>query len=327
MFGKESYLELVKLLATSIHLFSHPNIDIDFLIITENKFIDDIKSIFEDLNLNVNFMIMNLDNLNYALSSRFLIYNYEKINDYNKIVYVDIDILITNNLSILFNLVLENKIYVLREGILSDPFYGKEYFDFTKVDPKTPAFSSGIILFNNCNEVKNLFNEINIFVEDNIKNNGTHSCAYDQAILNYFAITKNIYDNKLLNYYAVNNPASFNTYVINHFPGGVGSFERKYDLMKHFILQCYDNYNYNQFNYKKYNWMHDRKKTNGTLEFLPNGVLMTTWGEGSYTILPNNRIRANWCGDDHLLTFDNSLSTFLSVRRFDYNLSSGNNAY
>ena len=146
IFGNKDYLNLVHLLAVSIKLFGVPNENIDFLAVTNNNFTDDLNNIFNKLSLNFNIYLIDNNNFEYNLSSRLIIFNYENINNYNKILYIDTDILITNNLNNLFNETLEDKLYVLSEGIISDMYHGFEFFNFRKINKSTKGFTSGILI-------------------------------------------------------------------------------------------------------------------------------------------------------------------------------------
>jgi lipopolysaccharide biosynthesis glycosyltransferase len=331
IFDKLQYLQLLELLLISGIIFGDiQQNNIDFLIITTDDFKVHINEIFNKLRLTCKIYTISLNNIYIALSARFYIFDYTYINDYNKILYIDIDILITNSLKKLFDLILENKIYVLSEGTISDDHHGKEFFSFSKIKGETTAFTSGIILFNNCEEVKNLFMTIIDDINVNITFNHVKPSAYDQAFLNYHAITNNKYNNTLLIDYAINNPTSFDyKYVLCHFPGGVGNFSSKFDKMSYYLLYLYDTFNYSLINNdicyikKKYAWKHDNKNVNGYIEFNENNELSTTWGKGTYEILNGNYVKTFWFKDCHLLIFYDNFNKFISIRRMDNNISSG----
>ena len=219
----------------------------------------------------------------------------------------------------------------MSEGTIGDEYHGREFFDFSKIDIKKTAFTSGILLFNNCIEVKTLFKNILFYINLNISNNGIKPIAYDQAFLNYHAIINNLYNNTLLNEYSINNPGTFDyKYVLCHFPGGVGNYENKFDKMSYYLLHLFDTYNFQIINNydcknlkKKYCWKHDKININGYIEFSENNELITPWGNGKYEILNGKYIKTFWFKDCHLLIFDDNLEKFISIRRMDNNISSG----
>jgi lipopolysaccharide biosynthesis glycosyltransferase len=330
IFDNLDYLKLLELLLVSGVVFGgFRDKQFDFLIITTQQFEKNINEMFSKYGLNVRIKCIQIDNIFSALSARFRIFDFVN-KEYNKILYIDTDILITKNLSILFNLPLENKIYTLQEGIISDYHHGKEFFDFSKINPHTPGFTSGIILFKNCTEIKDLFNTINNNIEINIKTNGIKPIAYDQAFLNYYAIITGRYNNTLLIEYTINNPAEFKyNYVLCHFPGGVGNFTNKLEKMSNYFLYLYDSYNFKIINNnkccikKKYNWKHDMVNVSGFLEFNDNNELITPWGNGTYEILNGNYVKTFWYKDCHLLIFYDNFQKFISIRRIDNNISLG----
>ena len=331
IFGNKKYLNLVDLLITSFKAFGNPNKNIDFLIITTSDF-KETEKIFHIMGYNIYFYYIDINNdERYNLSSRLLIFNYDRINEYNKILYLDTDILITNDINTIFNLNLENKLYALMEGTIDDVFHGKEFFNFNLINNSTPAFTSGILLFNNCHEIRNLFNITMSAVINNINTNGVRPVAYDQAFINYYAITNNLYNNTLLLNYCINNPElyKYSNHIISHFPGGVGWYESKYDKMFKYILYIYDLYplNKNRNNfilYKRFEWKHDCCNKNGEIFFNEHNLIETSWGNGTYEILDNNSLKAIWCGDCHLLKFNENHTSFISIRRMNNHISSGN---
>jgi len=335
IFGNKKYLNLMNLLMASLKAFGNPNKNIDFLIITSPDF-KETEKIFNELDYNIDFHYIDTNNNLYSLSSRLLIFNYNRISEYNKILYLDTDILITNDINTIFNLNLENKLYALLEGTIEDEWHGREFFDFSIINNSTTSFTSGILLFNNCNEINNLFNIIINAININLNTNGVKPYAYDQAFINYYAITNNLYNNTLLtnyciNHYFINNPSmnEYKNHIISHFPGVVGWYENKYDKMSNYIIYIYDLYpfNRNKYNFvinKKFNWKNDCYNKNGYIYFKENNIIETTWGYGTYEILDNNSLKAFWCGDCHLLKFNENNCSFVSIRRGDYHVSTGN---
>ncbi len=126
-----------------------------------------------------------------------------------------------------------NILYCLEEGTIDDDrnFWGKSLLndEVNKYDDKT-AFSSGILMFNNCSKIKNLFECIN----NDMKIRG-HT-FHDQPFIVYQAFNLNIYNNKLMKQYAVNNDCNVNSnYIIHHFCGGPGVYQHKIVNMSNFI--------------------------------------------------------------------------------------------
>jgi lipopolysaccharide biosynthesis glycosyltransferase len=203
---------------------------------TSESFKDKINEELKEYNLPIYFYIQDLNTLFEAGCARLHIFYYKNIRMYNKILYLDADILINNDINTIFDLNIDNdKLYALEEGIINHPNWGDQFFDFNEIDPNTVAFTSGILLFNNNNEIKSLFKDIIKHIDTYIyiENNPIPYCL-DQPFIIYNAVIQNKYNNKLLNLYAENNPEVISNKVIYHFPGGPGLYSSKYEKMNHF---------------------------------------------------------------------------------------------
>ena len=124
IFNNLQYLQLLELFLISGLIFGDiQEKSIDILIITTDDFVFKINELFGKLELNCNTHIISLDNIYISLSARFYIFDYIYIEKYSKILYLDTDILITNSLKKIFNLIIENKIYALSEGTIGDEYH------------------------------------------------------------------------------------------------------------------------------------------------------------------------------------------------------------
>jgi lipopolysaccharide biosynthesis glycosyltransferase len=191
----------------------------------------------EHLPINLKYFILDLTTLFDAGCARLNIFKYEGIESYDKIIYLDTDILINSDVNILLSLKLSNdKIYTLEEGVISQHFYGSWFFDFTKIDRNTTAFTSGIMIFHNNNIIKTLFDDIQKHIHKYIVEDKQEipDCL-DQPFIVFNAITQNKYDNTLLKDFVENNPITVEREkVIYHFPGGPGAYDSKFAKMTYF---------------------------------------------------------------------------------------------
>jgi hypothetical protein len=128
---------------------------------------------------------------------------------------------------------------VLEEGAIGDinsihgDSWGKTLFgnEIKNYKDKSP-FTSGILLFNNCEKIKDLFNKIN---EDIINRPYNFNC-FDQPYIVYNAFKYNLYNNQILKSFAVNRDINIHSdKVIHHFPGGPGEYHNKIDTMTIFL--------------------------------------------------------------------------------------------
>jgi len=210
------------------------------LIITSPNFYPLIEKQLQVFDLPLYYFLLDIKSLFNAGCARLHIFLYENINKYEKILYLDTDILINSDINKLFNLDLSSeKIYVLEEGNISQTYYGSWFFDFTKYRTTLSAFTSGIILFKNSDSIKSLFNDVKLHIVDYIyeNNNNIPSCL-DQPFIVYNAITQNKYDNQILKKYVENNPKIPNPRkIIYHFPGTPGWYDSKIKKMTNFWVK------------------------------------------------------------------------------------------
>ena len=360
VFHQQSYINLLKLLITSISDKGKLNIlSTDILIITSQQFQPLIKKELSHFILPIHYYILDLNTLFEAGCARLNIFKYENIDLYDKILYIDTDILINSDVNILFNLeICPDKIYALEEGNIGNELWGGQFFDFSKYDKNQLAFTSGILYFHNSIEIKQLFldivNHIDIYI---YKNKNPIPVCLDQPFIVYNAITKNKYDNQLLKLYVENNPKSVhNNIIIYHFPGGPGSYASKYEKMTSFWKLMNVNNNDNSILVENLNnitntFVNNNNTTNtfvnnnmtntfvnnnmtntfvnnkyfweeDNITFLENGK-MNAFGIGTYIILDTYKIEAKFGGREHTITFNNDYTTFESIRTGDKQIVKG----
>jgi lipopolysaccharide biosynthesis glycosyltransferase len=195
-----------------------------YLIITNESFISKIQNIFNTLNINGTIWSLNLNSKFEAGYSRLKIFDYPEINNYNKILYLDCDVLIANKIDNILNLILEDKLYALKEGNTNHLHWGSQFFEN---NPNISGFTSGVLLFNNSSLIKNLFKNILTHIESHINNNLPIPECLDQPFIVYHSIINNLYNNELLINIVINNPVEYNGETILHFPGNPGDYEDK----------------------------------------------------------------------------------------------------
>jgi O-methyltransferase len=239
VFHQKSYINLLELLVNSIEENSGDLINTDILILTTSDFLPNIKEKINNV-FNVKYMILdNLTTLFQAGCARLNIFSYENIDKYEKILYLDTDILVAKSLNNLFDLeISSDKIYALEEGTIEHDYHGGQFFNESKDlrSKNLTAFTSGILFFKNTNAIKDLFVSINQHIQDYIyeKHNPIPICL-DQPFIIYNAIIQNKYDNQILKDYVQNKHDNILTdKVIYHFPGGPGNYESKYERMASF---------------------------------------------------------------------------------------------
>ena len=273
VFSQNKYVDMCFLLLESI--FSYGNLDDNthILMYTSTPFMNMIKrsNLFNE---KIKFEINDTYNdTGKACKSRLDLFNLSSITNYNKILYLDTDILIKDDINKVFEVCKKDILYVLEEGEITDhrDYWGKSLFgkEINNYADQT-AFTSGILLFNNCETIKHLFNKIN----EDIATRTHH--FHDQPFIVYNAFKYNLYNNKILKSLVVNNDYNIHSdKVIHHFPGGPGIYQHKIDNMTIFlnsIKDCTINNNINKA--KQYINEHLMSIINNSGELLEGNIFM-----------------------------------------------------
>ena len=245
-FFQEGYIDLLLLLLKSIDMYANLK-NTDLLVLTSSKFQELIE---QRLNLSVykslKFFNIEANSLYQACYSRLRIFEYPDIQNYDKILYVDIDVLCMNDLNQIFVGNLQNKIYVVEENG-SRKWH---YFLYTKQEIcklPTKSFSSGIILFKNNSILKNFFQKVLNHIINHINAGKIMPSSVDQPFFIYNAYQSDMYDNQWLNKFVsmwsdINlseqvNSKNFNDKKLIHFVGtGTGGYAIKVQK----LTECLD---------------------------------------------------------------------------------------
>ena len=241
VFNQEKYVDMFMLLLESIFIYGNIDTNINILVYTSTPFMNKIKNSHlyndEKIKFEINDTYNDIDK---SCKARLDLFNLSSIKNYNKILYLDTDILVKDDIHKVFDVCIEDTLYVLQEGEINrdtdNDYWGKSLFgnEVNNYDDKT-AFTSGILLFNNCEKIKDLFNKIN---EDII--NRPHN-FYDQPHIIYNAFKYNLYNNKILKTLVVNYDNNIHSdKVIHHFPGGPGIYQHKIYAMTIFLNNIKD---------------------------------------------------------------------------------------
>jgi lipopolysaccharide biosynthesis glycosyltransferase len=224
VFNQVEYVDMLFVLLESIFIYGQLDDTIDILIYTSTPFMKKIKQshLFND---NIKFEINDTYNsVDSACKARLDLFYLQSVNNYSKVLYLDTDIIIKGDVKQIFDVCKSDVLYVLEEATIDNDtdWWGKSLFgsEIEKYSDKT-AFTSGILLFNNCETIRTLFNDIKTHIEDDKKNNREHQ-FHDQPYIIYNAFKYNLYDNKTLKSLVVNNCDDINSCkIIHHFPGAV----------------------------------------------------------------------------------------------------------
>jgi FkbM family methyltransferase len=326
VFFNKEYIELLKLFLISAKIYS-PLDSIDFLIFTSADFAPDIQALSKELEIPLKMKFFSFNSVHEASCARLHIFEYEHVMDYDKVMYLDTDILVQGDLMNVFNEDIGDKIYGMKEGTIEHEIHGGWWFDFSTIEKNTVAMNGGILLFKATESMKTIFNDINEHIRE-IKTTGKPmpQCA-DQPFVNYHFIKAGKYDNKMLEthglIYCIDPPpppSAPTNVVLCHFVWPIGNAKHKMGRMKPHLTHILKNYKDISVKYEFmvpdikdycYRW------NSGWIRFEPNGLLVTKWTSGSYEWLDSHSLHASWGGFKHFLRFNSSYTSFMSARLGD----------
>ena len=245
IFNNEKFIKLLFLLLESLYIYGNINKEIDILIYTSDEYMNIIKSssLYSE---NIVFSINNnYNSVDLACRSRLDLFDLldsteqkKIVDNYSKILYLDTDILIKNDMNKIFDLLVDDKIYALEEGSIDDEntSWGSSLFlinnELDNYTDKT-AFSSGVMLFNNSTSIKDLFNIIKEHINSE---NISEVWFHDQPYIVYNAMKYNLSDNKVLKDHVVLNDYDiYNNKSIIHFCGAPGVCDHKLVNMANYL--------------------------------------------------------------------------------------------
>lgn len=327
VFYNRDYFKLLDLLLKSMKMYSSQE-TFDFLVMTSPGFESEVRQLSMTLELELKVFCIDLQTIFQAACARLSIFDYPEISGYEKILYLDSDILIRADLSPIFKLPIEDLLYGIESGNIGSLSFGGQFFDFGKIDQNLAGINSGTLLFFNSENMKNLFLRIKGHVDKFTNDGNQPPYCMDQPFINFHAIKDSLYNNKLLIPHVtlfegediVNNCS---TSAICHFSFPIGNFGHKFYRMCEFFSRTLSESGKPgalDIVGRKYSW------GSGFIKFIMdesyNVVIETTWARGFIVVLGGNRFIVEWMNHRHILKFDDSFSTYYSIRvnpgDFDY---------
>ncbi len=224
-----NYIKLAELCIKSLYKQGY---DGDFLFITdiENEILNQINFVNKPYFLNI-----NESNLMESSANKLKVYLFDKINNYDKIIFSDLDVLWTSNPGLIFDIINEDKFYMSNENsLMSEEWWGgrilTENEKFNVVENNIKGLNAGIFAFNK-NMISHL-EQVDIFLNNNIH---LSNICLEQPFLNVYLYRNNLYNTELNDLVTHNgyNISKFDG-VVTHFAGGPGNFNTKYDKMINF---------------------------------------------------------------------------------------------
>lgn len=321
VFHNKEYAEYLKLHLISLKYYSKLD-TVDILVYTSEEFEPYIKSISNELNIPITIKIAKYNSSHEAACARLYIFDYENLDQYSKILYLDTDILVQGDLTSLFTLELDDILYAKRENVIGREHSGGTFFDFDTIDRNTPAINSGVLLFNNSQIIRSLFDEVKNHIVEMRKSGERMPHCMDQPFINYHFIKNNKYNHTLLESHVTLYSFEGSLPVQGLLAHFIES--NKYPRMLQHLKNMLNNFpktgNNNLISIinKKYSW------NSGFVWFQNNNVLLTSWGKGTYTVFDNSTLNASWNGYSHILKISQTFDSYVSVNINNNEIVRGN---
>ena len=236
VFHNEKYIELAELLLKSLRLYGKLGETVDVLVYTSTDFANKMR--LNEWPFRVIYKTNDTyDSIAKACKARLDLFDFPEIGRYEKILYLDTDILIRREVLPVFDVAKHDLLYALEEGSLNMEvpydYWGKTLFgpgQIEALEDKT-AFSSGVLLFRNGPTMRNLFERIRL----NMGTGDPHE-FHDQPYIVYHTIRAGLKNNQALKpFVSINEKSAKTTKTILHFAGSPGAAENKQEKMRQFL--------------------------------------------------------------------------------------------
>ena len=333
VFYNKDYFKLLELLLKSLRMYSFEG-NFDFLVITQKEFEPLVKEIGKTLDLDLKIFCQDFSTIFQAACARLFIFDYPELDGYEKLLYIDTDILIKAPLDPIFHLLdgAKDLLYGIESGTIESYSFGGQFFNFNQIDKNLTGINSGTLLFLNSEIMKSLFQRIRRHLE--IFTQAGHQPPYcmDQPFINFHAIKDNLYDNQRLNpfvslYEGNDTVYNYISSSICHFSFPIGNFGHKFNRMCEFLHKTLNRNTFSNTTLdiigKKYNWGSGYIKF--TISHEGYSTLITSWGNGSFDFIGPFNISVYWNNHYHILQFNKDFTEYISIRTHprDFEFSKG----
>lgn len=230
------YLNILNLNILTLEKYYKNNFELLFIV--DEQFKDSFKS---NLVTKIPYNIFFTETLSMRDSSinKLKIYQYDKIEIYDKVIYCDCDILWCSDPNNVFELINNDKILVSNEThhyeLMTNPYWSSNLLNEDEINKinnsKLQGFNGGFFAFSS-KSIKIIENIFKFYI-DNI--NSINECI-EQPYINVYLFRNNLFDlnlTKLVNHNGYNID-KINGETVIHFAGGPGSYLFKMDKMKLF---------------------------------------------------------------------------------------------
>ena len=225
------------------------NYDGDFLFITNLK-----EQILNKINFKnaPHFIDLEESNLFHSSANKLKIYLFDKLNEYEKVIFSDCDVLFLKNPNFLFDIITEDKVYMTKEtDLMSHVLWGgslitdeeRNHIDSNRIF----GMNAGIFGFKP--NMAYVFKEVEDFMANNMEKSNV---CLEQPFLNVHLYRKGLYSDEF------SDEATAIGYHLNHYSGTAihfttdsGNYEKKYNKILDFKSKNTKNNNMTRENFQE----------------------------------------------------------------------------
>jgi len=198
--------------------------------------VDHVNALTKKLEIPLLIKLFDFQTEHQAGCARLHIFEYERIDEYSKILYLDTDIIIQGDLMKLFDSLEDDVLYAKSEYDIYGAGHGGLFFDFTKYDKTIQSLNSGVLLFKNSSSIKAIFHTINTHIANLKQTNTVWPACMDQPFISFHFIK-----NSMCNLEAISDyiclaekaaPPLTSPVIIGHFTWPIGNPWHKMGRMK-----------------------------------------------------------------------------------------------
>jgi hypothetical protein len=231
VFFDHYYVNLLSLCLKSLVRFGNIPPDTDILVFTSYDLAPYVDTAVHKVPFNVRVeSLKEITTLRDAFGQRLSMPDYVDIFQYERILYLDTDILIGSSIEMLFSTPLkDDTVYAMKNGNLNHECFCRGFFDFSVVDGDISSVNSGVYLFKPSQTMKRLF----ATMYADFKSGRVYGAFTEQSYFAYHLFINKCYDNEFLNdFIACEFKEGCPRKPIYHFVGPIaGDARTKLDIM------------------------------------------------------------------------------------------------
>jgi hypothetical protein len=301
-FLNEKYLSLLNLALQSLTVFSDLS-QVQVCVLTSPSLVGKVQEIGKNANVSLQIECRPYTTVFEAACARFDWETIVGVDSYEKILYLDTDMLVLKDISKVFESVDPGTgIAAVEEGEMGMPNMGGDLFrkEEGSWDIKMPGMNSGILLFRPCAEVREVFKDAR---EAASASAASPPACMDQPFLSWATIRKDRFVRGSLKgiagLFEKGWPDDFEDLTLCHFSFPIGNADHKMKRMKEFLnfmlIDEKDGGTDEEWEQTEWGWRVEVCK----IVFHKGRKLSTPWGSGTWKPVGPGMVQATWKGFTH----------------------------